>query len=295
MDLSEYTVPSTKIKNFYFTVSDGLQLYCIDFIPKNDSNQKPILFFVAGWISHITGWKDVLRTLTDEYRVLYIETREKTSSKIPEGKSCNDFSFTILRMVTDIHEVIQKVIPKNRQFVLAGSSLGSSVILEYLAMRTREPECALLIGPIPEFTFPPLLGDIVPRLPASWYNFIKELVIWYLRTFRLDPEKEKEQLAKYTNTINSADPYKLKPNALALKNYNLWDKLPFIITPCYIFGAKTDKLHAIDDIKRLLQNLNKAAYIECESNKETHSEVVAQHFKNILQKKLYTKIKPKKQ
>lgn len=294
MVLTEYTIPSTKINDFYISVSDGMELYCIDFIPKKDSSSKPIIFFVAGWISHITGWKDVLLTLTDEYRVIYIETREKTSSRIPEGKTYKDFSFNVMRMVLDLHEVIQKVIPKNRTFVMAGSSLGSSVILEYLAMHTRKPECALLIGPLPEFRFPPLLGDIVPRLPASWYNVLKELVKWYLRNFRLDTEKEKEQMAKYTNTINSADPYKLKPNALALKNYNLWDKLPFITTPCYIFGAKTDKLHATDDIKRLLQNLQYAEYIECESNKETHSQVVAIHFKNIISKKLYTKIKPKK-
>ena len=293
MDLTEYTVPSTKIKDFYTPLSDGIELYCIDFIPKNDSPSKPIIFFVAGWISHITGWKNVLRTLTDEYRVIYIETREKISSKIPKGKSPVDFSFTVLQMVTDLYEVIPKVIPKNRTFVMAGSSLGSSVILEYLAMKTREPECALLIGPIPEFKFPPVLGDIVPRMPASWYNVLKELVKWYLRNFRLDPVKEKEQLEKYTNTINSADPYKLKPNALALKNYNLWNKLPFVSTPCYIFGAKTDTLHATEDIKRLMQNLIKAEYIECQSNKETHSEVVAHHFKNILRKKLYKKIKSK--
>lgn len=271
-----------------------MKLYCIDFIPKKDSPSKPIIFFVAGWISHIIGWKEVLYTLTNEYRVIYIETREKTSSIIPEGKTYTDFSFNVMRMVLDLDDVIKKVIPKNRTFVIAGSSLGSSIILEYLAMNTRKPECALLIGPLPEFRYPPLLGDIVPRLPASWYNVLKEIVKWYLRTFRLDTEKEKEQMAKYTNTINSADPYKLKPNALALKNYNLWDKLPFITTPCYIFGAKTDKLHATDDIKRLLQNLKIAHYIECESNKETHSKVVAIHFKHIISKKLYTKIKPKK-
>ncbi len=294
MNLNEYTIPSTTIKDYYIQVSDGVQLYIIDFMPKKDSPSKPIIFFVAGWISHITGWKDVLRTLTDDYRVIYIETREKTSSRIPEGKKCKDFSFTVMRMVLDLHEVIQKLIPKKRTFVMAGSSLGSSVILEYLAMNTRQPECALLIGPLPEFRFPAVLGDIVPRLPASWYNVLKELVKWYLRTFRLDTEKEKEQLAKYTNTINSADPYKLKPNALALKNYNLWDKLPFITTPCFIFGAKTDTLHATDDIKRLLNNLAKAYYIECESNKETHSHVVAEHFKNILFTKLYAKIKTKK-
>ena len=125
MNLTEYTVSSTKIKDFYIPVSDGIELYCIDFMPKKDNPSKPIIFFVAGWISHITGWKEVMHTLTDEYRVIYIETREKTSSKIPEGKTYKDFSFNVMRMVLDLHEVIQKVIPKNRTFVMAGSSLGS--------------------------------------------------------------------------------------------------------------------------------------------------------------------------
>ncbi len=294
MELSEYAGQSTRINDFYIHVSDGIQLYCIDFIPKHDNVSKPIIFFVAGWLSHISGWKDVLRSLTDEYHVIYIETREKISSKIPGDKSCTDFSFNVMRMVVDLHEVIQQIIPKKRTFVMAGSSLGSSVILEYLAMRTRQPECALLISPIPVFRFPPILGDIVPNLPPSWYNVLKKLVIWYLKTFRLNTKKEKEQLIKYTNTINAADPYKLKPNALSLKNYNLWDKLSFIETPCYIFGAKTDTLHATEDIKRLLKEIHHADYIECESNKETHSAIVASYFKNILKNKLYKKIKAKK-
>ena len=114
------------------------------------------------------------------------------------------------------------------------------------------------------------------------------------KNFQINTKKEKEQLIKYTNTINAADPYKLKPNALSLKNYSLWDKLSFIETPCYIFGAKTDTLHATEDIKRLLKEIHHADYIECESNKETHSAIVASYFINILKNKLYKKIKAKK-
>ncbi len=87
MELSEYAGQSTRINDFYIHVSDGIQLYCIDFIPKHDNVSKPIIFFVAGWLSHISGWKDVLRSLTDEYHVIYIETREKANNVHEEVKA----------------------------------------------------------------------------------------------------------------------------------------------------------------------------------------------------------------
>jgi pimeloyl-ACP methyl ester carboxylesterase len=269
MDYSSYTNPATNVKEYMFKVSDGVSLKIIDFTPRNVSQEKPVILFVAGWISLISGWRGVLKVLTVEHRVIYCETREKQSSTVPEVKKV---SFSIERLKLDIGEIIENIIPPSKKFIFAGSSLGASAILEYCASDKRKPLCAVLINPNTEFRFPKFLGEIIPALHPSLYLAIKPVIKWYLRNFRLDKKTCKEQIKKYENTLDCANPYKLKANALAIKNYVIWGRIDNINVPCLVMGATSDTLHATDNVKRLLKLIPDSTYIELKSNMENHSE-----------------------
>jgi pimeloyl-ACP methyl ester carboxylesterase len=269
MDYSQYTDNSTTVKEYMLEVSDGVSLKIIDFAPRNVSQEKPVILFVAGWISLISGWKGVLKVLTAEYRVLYLESREKQSSTVPDVKKV---SFSMERLKLDIGEIIEKVISPSEKFMLAGSSLGASAILEYCGSEKRKPLSAVLIGPNAEFRFPKIVGTIIPALHPSLYFSVKPVIKWYLRNFRLDKKNSREQIEKYENTLDCADPYKLKANALALRNYALLNRVDSINVPCLIIGATTDTLHGTENIKRLIKIIPDSLYVELESNMETHSE-----------------------
>ncbi len=269
MDYSQYTENSTTVKEYLLGVSDGVSLKIIDFTPQNVSSKKPVIVFVAGWISLISGWQGVIKTLTAEYRVLYLESREKNSSSVPNVKKV---SFSMERLGLDISEILEKSVPASEEFILAGSSLGATAILEYCGSDKRKPSAAVLIGPNAEFRFPKLLAAIVPVFPPALYSLIKPVIKWYLRNFRLDKKNSREQIVKYENTLDCADPYKLKANALAIKNYKLWNNLKNIEVPCLIMGARTDTLHGTGDIKRMMEIMPYSSYMEFESNMETHSE-----------------------
>jgi len=269
MDYSQYTDNSTTVKEYMLEVSDGVSLKIIDFAPRNVSQEKPVILFVAGWISLISGWKGVLKVLTAEYRVLYLESREKKSSAVPDVKKV---SFSMERLKLDIGEIIEKVISPSEKFMLAGSSLGASAILEYCGSEKRKPLSAVLIGPNAEFRFPKIVGTIIPALHPSLYFSVKPVIKWYLRNFRLDKKNSREQIEKYENTLDCADPYKLKANALALRNYALLNRVDNINVPCLIIGATTDTLHGTENIKRLIKIVPDSLYVELESNMETHSE-----------------------
>ena len=100
-------------------------------------------------------------------------------------------------------------------------------------------------------------------------------------------KKERAQVEKYEKTINLADPYKLKANALALKNYSIWNRIQGITTPCLIFGATTDKLHSTEKMKRLIELIPEVQYIELASNTDTHSEKAGRIMVDYLGKKEY--------
>jgi homoserine acetyltransferase len=140
------------------------------------------------------------------------------------------------------------------------------------------------------FRFPKVLGSIIPALPPALYTVVKPVIKWYLRNFRLDKQKEPEQVKKYENTLDAADPYKLKPNALAIRNYAIWDKLPHIKTPIVIIGAKSDTLHGTEYLEKMLELLPRAGYRELASNKETHSGTCGDLIVNFIRKKEYLEI-----
>lgn len=269
MNYNQYTESSTAIKEYMIEVSDGVYLKIIDFTPSGISEKRPVILFVAGWISLISGWKGVLIKLTSRYRVIYLESREKKSSAVSDVKKT---SFSMDRLRIDIGEVIEKIIPASEKFILAGSSLGASAILEHCGTEGRKPSAAVLIGPNAEFRFPRVLGSLIPLIHPGIYFSIKPVIKWYLKNFRLDKKKSMEQIIKYHNTLDCADPYKLKANALAIKNYSLWDNVTRIDVPCLVIGATTDTLHGTENIKKILKIIPGATYIELESNMETHSE-----------------------
>jgi pimeloyl-ACP methyl ester carboxylesterase len=269
MDYSQYTENSTTVKEYMLGLSDGVSLKIIDFTPQNISPKKPVILFVAGWISLISGWEGVLKVLLADYRILYLESREKQSSMVPDVKKV---SFSIQRLTFDLGEIIEKVIPPSGEFILAGSSLGATAILEYCGSGKRKPLSAILVAPNTEFRFPKILELIVPVMHPSLYFSIKPVIKWYLKNFRLDKKNSLEQIKKYENTLDCADPYKLKANALALRNYKLSDRVDRIAVPCLIVGATTDTLHDTGNIKQLIKIIPDAKYIELASNMETHSE-----------------------
>ncbi|MGV7927340.1 MAG: alpha/beta fold hydrolase [Spirochaetota bacterium] len=269
MDYSAYAGDGCTVKDYHFTVSDGVALKIIDFIPKRDNDKRPVILFVAGWISAISGWQGALRVISSEYRTIYLETREKQSSIVPGNRKV---SFAMDRLSADIRDAVEKLIPPRRTFIMAGSSLGATAILEYLAGAGRKPLCAVLVGPNAEFRFPRFLGRVIPAFPPSFYLILKPVVKWYLRNFRLDKKNELEQVKKYEATLDAADPYKLKYNAIAIRNYSIWHVIPAVSTPVLVVGAALDKLHGNEALKKMVEMLPRSSYRELASNKETHSE-----------------------
>jgi pimeloyl-ACP methyl ester carboxylesterase len=206
-------------------------------------------------------------------RVLYIETREKKSARLPEGRRLD---FSIERMSVDIHEILSEIFDDNQLFYFAGSSLGATVILDYLSMKWKKPAGAFLIAPISKFVFPKWLLFIIKFIPANLYSLVRPILKVYLKYFRLDRKNEQEQIKKYQGTIDAAEPVRLKANAYAIKDYTIWEKLENIETPVVIMGAETDNLHGIEEMEKMVSSLASARLEIMRSNKETHSAKAGQ-------------------
>jgi pimeloyl-ACP methyl ester carboxylesterase len=268
MDLKDYAADSVTISERYLTMSDGVGLRVFDFVPADDDVRQPVVVFVAGWISLISGWQGFLKQLSATHRVLYVESREKFSSRVDD---INSTAFDLPRVTLDVQEVLEQGVTRGRPFVLSGSSLGATAIMEYLMTHQGpQPMGNALIAPNPELRFPAPIMAIIRLFPPAAYPPVKAFAKWYLRTFRLDAEKEPEQVAKYENTLDQADPYKLKKNVFALMKYRAWGRMHNITQDCLIIGASADKLHGLENLERMIAEMPNARLEAMESNKATH-------------------------
>ena len=275
-ELKLYCAPRTGIKEEMIPVADNVSLRVISFTPVKDRNNPPVMF-VAGWITLISAWKHVLLEMTKDFPVYYIETREKISSRA-ERK----VNYGVEDIGKDIVTLISHFDLKEKQYILFGSSLGASAILNCCRFLDRDPQCLVLIGPNAVFRVPRFGKVIIRFFPPRLFLIIKPIVKWYLKTFRLDIKSDYEQYEKYCTNIDAADPWKLKKAIMKLWNWEGWDLLPEIEYPTLIAGASKDSLHEPENLKKMVSMLKNATYVDLETNKGTHSKEMVEQMRKYI-------------
>jgi len=234
---------------------------------------KAPMVFVPGWVSSIAGWAALIKPMARERDVYYIETREKCSALINNNVRLTDDAFSILQNARDIITICDHFGINSPQTLASGSSLGATSLLE--AMKGGKLRCggAFLVGPNSEFHAPRSISWIL-SLPASLYHPVKYLVIWYLRTFRVDAKKEPEQMKRYEETLKNVEPKRLKHTARSViwGHYTVWGGLETIQVPVYIAYAATDKLHSLANIQKMAKQLPFGRLHPCLTNLYMHSE-----------------------
>lgn len=275
-NLSDYCAQGSNCQEEMIPVTGNISLKVITFTPAIE-NDNPVILFIPGWISLIKGWKEVLQEMTKDFTVYYVETREKISSNVT-GK----IEYSVEATGKDIVELISKLNLKNQRYVLFGSSLGATSILDCYRFMKEDPLCLVLIGPNAEFRIPRYGIVMIKLFYPPFYNFFKPYVKWYLKTFRLDAKSDRAQYEKYSSVLDAADPWKLKRAALAVSKYTVWNLLSAIKYPALIIGASKDKLHEPDNLKRIVSMMKFATYIDLETNKGTHSKEVVDEVRKYL-------------
>jgi len=252
-------------------MDDGAVLRVMCWQPHRAERDWPVVF-VAGWISLVSGWAHLLHALVVRQPVYYVETRDKSSARLPAG--CAPAQLTIGRNARDLGAVLDAIgVPEHRRVIVA-SSLGATVLLEALKLGLKAHRI-FLIGPSTEFPNPWWLLPLT-YLPSWLYPPVRDALLWYLRTFRVDAEAEPEQMARYERTMGAAEPTRLKLSARVFRGFTVWDGLDRIEVPVAVAWAETDKLHGAEQVRRLVEALPRAVAVPCPSNLYMHrAEVVA--------------------
>ncbi|MBU0712436.1 alpha/beta hydrolase [bacterium] len=267
-DLTEFITRGINCKERLIAVNEQVNLQVITFKPVNDTIN-PAIIFVSGWISRISGWKDVLIEMSRDFPVYYIETREKNSSVI-----YGEVSFRVEDFARDIAAVVDALNLSDGKFILCGSSLGATSIVESCRFLKRKPLCLVLIGVNAVFYAPIIWKIMIYLFPPRFYLIMKPVIKWYLRNFRLDVHNDWTQYVKYCGNLDAANPWSLKKAALEFIRYEIWSKLPDIQIPTLLVSASKDELHDHENIQKISSMLPNSKTIDMEINSNSHSPVV---------------------
>jgi pimeloyl-ACP methyl ester carboxylesterase len=255
-------------------VSEKASIRVVSWQPKSDEKGCPIVF-VAGWVSVVAGWSEFLYALSQKHPVYYIETREKKSAEIDRNR-LRTADFRMDRFASDVVTACSRLPIDMEEAIVSGSSLGATVLLETLKHERLKARGAFLIGPASEFRIPWLLTWMPYLFPSPAYHLVRHFIVWYFRNFRVDVEKEPEQMQRYEKTILSAHPLRIKLSGRAFMRYKVWPDLETVQVPTRIAYASSDILHASETISRMAQTIQQADLLPCESNRYMHSAPLAE-------------------
>jgi len=275
-NFGEYCATGATVKEQWFHPTSEVSLRYLEFKAAEPSGN-PAVVFIPGWVSLPQGWKIVLREMTRDFDVYYLETREKISARI-EGKA----SFSVADIGGDIVALIEYLQLKDQAYFLFGSSLGATAILEVAGHLPVIPMALVLIGPNAVFRVPKWGMGIIYLFYPGFFPILKPFIKWYLKHFRLDVKSDPAQYQKYCRALDHADPWRLKRAVIPLSRYEVWDRLPSIHTPTLIIGGSKDVLHEPENLRKITEGLENSAYLDLETNYMTHSATMVEEVRKYL-------------
>lgn len=274
--LQSFCAPGAKASERMIELSEGACLRLVTFEPAAGSDW-PAVIFVPGWISQIEGWQEVLREMTRDFTVYLIETREKISSVMSRKAS-----YSVESIGDDMVHLIRKLGLTDSSYLLFGSSLGATVILDCTHRLPWKPKCLAVVAPNAVFQVPAYWKVIVTLFYPRLYLLLKPVVKWYLKHFRLNVRADYAQYQKYCRALDSADPFKLKKAAMAFWSYTIWDRLETLDLPVLLVGASKDKLHEPENMERMKEMLPDVTFIDMDTNRNTHTPAVVDVLRRFL-------------
>lgn len=253
----------------YLTMTDGVQLRCLRYIPENP---RGIVFMYPGMNTIVLSWIKILTGLLKEnYHVEYVESREKHTS-------INEDYINITReqMIEDCETSVKLLGLDKEDYIAIGSSLGSTTLIHNLADQRVFPKHAILVGPTYVFKVPLALRMLLPIVTEFTFRriglpLIKRIVINLFVNEKADPQQKR----KYLLALDLADPIKLKHVLRTWRGNRVADDLPKINgerTICYLIGASEDKLHPDELTKEIADKIENSVFVDLKTNTAAHEQ-----------------------
>lgn len=281
MSLDHDVGPPSEYTTDFLEMKDGVKLRHFSYQP---TEPRARIIVLPGMQTLVMSWYKFLILLKkNNYHIDYIETREKTSSVIPQPYK-NKFDEDVF--ISDFQECVQQLIDSTSgDFIVIGSSMGSNIIIKALSRNLIQPKYAVLVGPYADFHVPMLIRVIRPVIT----NFVyKKMLLPLLLKFTLknvtNEDQDPFQAHKYKYGMILLDPIKFKHTIKGFVNSTIWNDLSSIdgnVTKCFLIGAGADPLHGSNITKDISKNIENSVFIDIGTNSAAHDLPMIEILNNI--------------
>lgn len=273
LDYSPFCHRDTTYKAEYVPLPTGVELLSVVFSPPHTA-KAPVILFIPGFVSLIENFRETIVELTRTHTVFYVETREKSTARINP-----DHRFSVDEITSDIVHFAELRIPDS--YVMAGYSLGATVIAEAFSRLQRKPEAVLLIEPNSSFPFKGMVL-LLARLAKYIYRPLVPFVKWYMRTFIIDVRTDLEMYLINCRNLDTADPARLGMAVRQLSRYRMNGCLEQISVPALVVVASKDRFHSYGEGTEIAALIPGACCLDLEDNKRTHSAEIGREIRSFI-------------
>jgi len=254
----------TIAKEQYCVLSDGSELRILQTKATEKTRTKLTLFIIPGWATIIPSWDNVLMEAKNFFNIVYCETREKGSSKLVK-KTKTDLN----RHSADIQEIITQLNLDQKKLILLASSFGAMIAAHGLSHKKINPLLTVLVGVTSRIDLPPTTRYLIPISPPFVFTMFKPIAKFWIKKFK---SEDKKQADKYLRVLEEADAKKWKAAAKLIMPYWHWDIYEKITSNVLVIGAEKDKMHDVDQTKKIYDLIKNASYIDMGTNKDVYSK-----------------------
>ncbi|NHJ46412.1 MAG: hypothetical protein FK733_01370 [Asgard group archaeon] len=202
--------------------------------PKKPKNKR-ILLFIPGWGVTNDEFNDIYEILHEDVEFYYIETREKSTSRIKRWRT----NLRVSEKAKDIQIVIDYFNLNDKDFFIGGPCWGSTVDLTGLKEKTIKAPAIVAFDPAYKLAFSPFLIRLGAIIPAFVVTIIKRI----LKFFILRGMKEERQRERTAAFIDSAEAWKWMRSAFQNRKLNMFDIFGELEEEIPVFNGTKDKFH----------------------------------------------------
>ncbi|NPD90360.1 MAG: hypothetical protein HGN29_16730 [Asgard group archaeon] len=261
----------------YFTVSDGSELRVLLSNAQITTSSGFTLLLIPGWNTVVPSWEEVLLEAMKDFDIIYIETREKGSSKLNKKTKNNPDRFS-----SDVKEILEELGIEQNKLVIFASSFGVFFVADGLASEKYNPFLTFFLGPSLKFNMPPTTKYIMHVLPNVTLELTKPIWRWWIRTRK---SENPEQAAKYIRALEEADASKWRSVSKRFNFVHFGETYKEIKSKVIVIGMEKDKMHKAEEARSISQYITNSAYIDMGTNKLTHSIEMVEKIRTLIKKK----------
>ena len=249
----------------WIEVESGVSIRVLVWNSEGTDLDSGTVVMVPGWGSLFEGWRPLVTEWVKSRHLIYIETREKASSKFNRRISKDDFS--IERHSKDIAAVLEALDVEQANIDWYSSSLGSTILIDAFEKGDLDGRSSVLLAPNPDFRFPLWSRMIIySPLPMVAFRKMVGFVAWVVNR----RTKEEGQKVRYRRALLAQDVPRMLLSARWNLGYSLPEDLSRIEVPCAVMTAASDTLHDFGKVERLADSIPNCRMINVPSNQYAH-------------------------